>query len=226
MKIRNLDLKVGLFIVIPALILIIFIILKLGYSFAASTIDVYLKLDSLKLIKKGTVIKVKGYDVGRVVEIQPVYEPDLHFLAVMRIQNKVAIYDDCAAVIQNQNVIGDTIIELKNPEKKGNLLRNGDVLEAIEFVSIEALLGDVHSLLATLTETVNVFKGISLESKTNIHKMIESLTMTVGSANRILIDSQSNIVEMMAALRQTAATLKNVSTEFEKHPIKFLTKDK
>jgi ABC-type transporter Mla subunit MlaD len=64
------EFRVGLFILIPVIILILFIILKLGYSLSGSTIDVYLKIDNISAIKKGTAIKLKGYDIGRVVELK------------------------------------------------------------------------------------------------------------------------------------------------------------
>jgi ABC-type transporter Mla subunit MlaD len=105
--------------------------------------DIYLKLDSIKSIDEGTAVKVKGYTVGRVVDILPVYEPDLHFLAVLRIQRQIALHEDCSAIIMNQNVIGDAVIELRNPDRKGALLRDGDVLEGIEYVNIEELLNNV-----------------------------------------------------------------------------------
>jgi ABC-type transporter Mla subunit MlaD len=36
-------------------------------------------------------VKVKGYTIGRVVEIKPAYEPNLHFLARMRVNNEIAL---------------------------------------------------------------------------------------------------------------------------------------
>ena len=89
------------------MLLFVFIILKLGYSFASTTYDVYLKVDSIKSIKEGTAVKVKGYTIGRVVGIEPVYKPALHFLAIMRIKNEIDIFEGCSAIIQNQNIIGD-----------------------------------------------------------------------------------------------------------------------
>ena len=54
---------------------------------------------------------------------------------------------------------------------KYNLIRNGDVIEGIEYVNLESVLQDVHLLLSTLTDTVGVLKKISVESRRNIRSV-------------------------------------------------------
>lgn len=214
--------KVGLFIIIPSVLLLLFIILKLGYSISGSTIDVYLKIDNISALKKGTPIKMKGYEVGRVVELTPVYKPTLHFLATLRIKSDIDLHEDCSAVIMNQNIIGDPAIELRNPDRKGSPLRNGDVIEGLEYVNLEAVLKDVHALLTTLTETVSVVKDISLESRQNIRGLLTSLSGSVESINAVLAGSRENIIATLEAFRETAVTMKEISAEIKKHPMSFI----
>ncbi len=220
------ELRVGLFFVVPIAILMIVITLKLGYSLASSTIDVYLKIDSLTSVKKGTLVKLKGYTIGRVVELTPVYTPALHFLATMRIEKNIRIYENCSAVIQNQNVIGDPSIDIKNPETEEARLQNGDVIEGIEYVNLEAILQDVHVLLSTLSKTVNVVQQISLDSRHNLRIMLSNLSASVASLNKILDSSQKDIIELMSSFRETANTLKIISKELKRSPMKFLLSGK
>lgn len=214
--------KVGLFIIIPAVMLLLFVILKLGYSISGSTIDVYLKIDNISALKKGTPIKMKGYEVGRVVDLTPVYKPALHFLATLRIQSGMDLHEDCSAVIMNQNIIGDPAIELRNPDRKGAPLRNGDVIEGLEYVNLEAILQDVHGLLKTLTDTVSVVKDISVESRQNLRGLLTSLTGSVESINTVLGSSKENIIATLEAFRQTAVTMKEISVELKKSPMGFI----
>lgn len=222
---RVFEIKVGLFFIIPIVLMIVFVVLKLGYSLSSDTIDVYLKIDNIKMIKDGTAVKVKGYDIGRVVSIEPVYQPELHFLATLRISDQIFLNEDCVAVIQNQNVIGDAIIELRNPVKKGKPLKAGDVVEGIEYVSIEALLGDVHKLLVSVTDTVNIIKDISSDSKQDIRKFLGELSASSSTLSSILDDSQADVVKTMGTLRQTSETIKEISDELKKRPLKFLLKE-
>lgn len=222
---NNNELKVGLFLVIPALIVVAFIILKLGYSMTSSTMDLYLKVDSLKSVKKGTSVQIKGYEIGRVVEIRPVYSPEIHFLAVMRVEKELDLFENCSAVIQNKNIIGDAVIEIRNPEHKGLPLQNGDVIEGIEYVSLDAVVQDVHDLLASLTSTVGVIEQISLDSRANIGSLLSNLSSSVSHVNSILENSQKDILAMLSAFRETAVTMNRISKELEKHPVKFLFKE-
>ena len=224
LNLKKTEVKVGIFILFPFIVLIVIVLFKLGYSLSSETYDIFLKVDNINSIKVGTPIKVKGFLIGRVVDIKPVYAPSLHFLARMRIANELALYESCSAVIQNQNVIGDPVIEIKNPERKENLLQNGDVLEGVEFVNIEALLQDVHSLLATATGTVSVIKDISMESKGNIRKLTADLSGSMATVNSMLANSQKDFGDIMASFRKTAGTMEEISLELKAHPMKFITK--
>ena len=185
-----------------------------------------MKIDSLTSVKKGTQVKVKGYVIGRVIDLIPVYKPDLHFLAKMRIGKEISLYEDCAAIIQNQNVIGDSSIELRNPERKGNPLLDQDIIEGIEYVNLERILQDVHVLLTNLTQTVNVFKSISQDSRHNIRIFVANLSKSVANINKILFDSQKDISTILRSFRKTAKTMNEISKELKKHPVKFLFKGK
>jgi ABC-type transporter Mla subunit MlaD len=216
------ELRVGIFILTPVIILLLFIIVKLGYSLSGSTIDVYLKIDSIAAIKKGTAIKLKGYDIGRVVELKPVYKPGLHFLATMRIKSDIDLHEDCSAIILNQNIIGDTVVEMRNPERKGSPLRNGDVIEGFEYVNLEAILRDVHNLLNNVNQTVGVVKDISTDSRQNIRGLLTNLGTTLTGVNSLLSNAQRDVPAMLQSFRETAKVVQEISVEFKKRPVGFL----
>ena len=222
MKLEKNELRVAVFILIPLVILLLFVMVKLGYSVASSTIDIFLKVDSISAIKKGSAVKIKGYTIGRVVEIIPVYEPALHFLAVMRINRDVALYENCTAIIQNQNIIGDPVIEIRNPESIQEPLVEGAVIEGIEYVNLEVVVQDIHELLSTLTGTVSVIKDITSESKGNIRALVGNLSTSANTFSTLLAGSQKDILETLSSFRKTAKTMDDISVELKKHPVKFL----
>lgn len=226
MKLSKNEIRVAIFIIVPIIIILLFVVLKLGYSLASSTVDVYLKVENIKSIKKGTLVKVKGYEVGRIIEIKPVYKPTLHFLALMRIKRDIEIFEDCSAIIQNQNIIGEPEIEIRNPEKKGELISKASVIEGIEYVNLDTILQEAHVLLANLADMVDVFKGISLDSKSNIKLLVTNLANSVTTLNQILTDSQKDIGLTLTSFRKTASTLDEISRELKKHPVNFLFKGK
>jgi ABC-type transporter Mla subunit MlaD len=216
------ELKVGLFVFIPLAIVLLFFVVKLGYSLSGSTIDVYLKIENISAIKKGTAVQLKGYDIGRVVELTPVFRPSLHFLATMRIKKDIDLHEDCSAIIMNQNIIGDTVVELRNPERKGEPLRDLDVIEGFEYVNLEAILQDVHKLLATITDTVNTLNLISNESRANIQSMTSNLNSSMESLNKILTSSENDIISTVKTFRETSETIQEISLELKKRPFGFI----
>jgi ABC-type transporter Mla subunit MlaD len=222
---KNTEFRVGLFVIIPVITLLIFVMIKMGYSFEGSTIDVYLKVDTLTSVEKGTLIKIKGYNVGRVVKMRPVFKPALHFLATLRLNKDIELHEDCSAIIMNQNIIGDTIIELKNPEKKGNLLQDGDVLEGLEYVNLESLMKNVNALLLSVSSTANVFKEISMNSRGDIQKLMKNLADSGAQLSKFLETAQVDVIQILKSFRKTAVTMQEISTELKKHPVKFLFKD-
>ncbi len=226
MKLERNEIRVAIFILIPLTILLLFVMLKLGYSIAGSTMDIYLKIDSISSIKNGTKVKIKGYEIGRVIDIKPVYKPALHFLAVLRVKNDIELLEDCSAVIQNQNIIGDPIIELRNPEKKGESLMDGSVIEGLEYVNLEVILQDVHDLLTMVSSTVGVFRDISLESKSNLRLLVANLSQSVITLNQLLSDSQKDIITILATFRETAKTMNEIAIELKKRPAGFLLRGK
>jgi ABC-type transporter Mla subunit MlaD len=195
---------------------------KLGYSVASSTIDIFLKVDSISAIKKGSAVKIKGYTIGRVVEIIPVYEPALHFLAVMRINRDVALYENCTAIIQNQNIIGDPVIEIQNPESLINPLSEGAVIEGIEHVNLDVVVQNINALINEIKGVVANISGISSESKGNIRTLIGNLATSSSTFSSMLAGSQKDILETLSSFRKTAKTMDEISVELKKHPVKFL----
>ncbi|MCU0848976.1 MAG: MlaD family protein [Spirochaetes bacterium] len=222
LKLDKNEIRVALFIAVPVAIVLLLVVLKLGYSLTGPTYDVYLKIDSISSVAKGTPVRVKGYEIGKIVSIEPQYKPALHFLAVMRITKSVDLYEDCSAVIQNQNILGDPVIELRNPEKRGAPLQPYDVIEGVEYVNLEAFMQDLHVLLTSISSTTDVIKQLTVDSRQNIKSMIGNLSGAIANINGILNNSQKDILEIISLFRKTAVTLNDVSDELKKHPMKFL----
>ena len=225
-KVNKNEFRVGLLLIVPIVVIVLFVIVKFGYSIAGRTIDVYLKVDSISALKNGTAVKMKGYTLGRVVDLQPYYEPDLYFLATLRLKADVKLSENCTAVIQNQNIVGNPIINIKNSMVKGKFIQNGDVIEGIEYVNLESVLQDVHLLLSSLTDTVGVIKKISVESRRNIRTLGANLANSMASLDSILKGSKADILATLKSFRQTAIVLNQISKELKKHPMSFILSGK
>ena len=225
MKRNKIELRVGLFLITPLTIMMIIIMLKLGYSLVSSTMDIYLKVDSISSIKDGTPVMVKGYRIGRVVNIRPVFKPELHFLATMRITRDIELFEGCSVIIRNQNILGDAVVEIRNAENQTLPIQNNDVVEGIELVSLNAIMQQAHDLLGGLNSTIGGINRMLVDSRSNVNVLTTNLASSVGHINNILQDSQKDILEMLRSFRATATTMEEISVELKKHPVKFLFKN-
>ncbi len=225
-KIKNTEVKVGLFILIPIVIIFLLVLVKLGYSVASSTIDVYLKVDSMKAIKKGTPIQMKGYTIGRINSIKPIYKPDLHFLALMRIDKNFRIDENCTAIIMNQNIIGDPMVEIRNPEKLSSLIQQGDVIEGLEYVNLEVMMQNVNGMISKVSSAISDFQNLSLDNRYNLKKTVTDLSKGIRSLSKVLQSSEGDLVATFGDLRKMVKNLNEIAKELKKHPVKFLFEDK
>lgn len=222
MRLEKNELRVGIFILVPIAILLLFILFKLGYSLVSSTIDIYMKVDNIASIKVGTQVKVKGYSIGRVVEIEPEYKPNLHFLILLRIKRDFQLYENCSATILNQNIIGDTVIEIKNPDSKENELKEGSIIEGVEFVNLDVIVTDVHVLLTSITKTVNKLNSIAGENSEELNVLITNLSKSSKKLDGILENSQSDITDAISKIRSASETLDEIAKEIKKSPLGFI----
>ena len=218
------ELRVGLFLVTPLAIMLIIIMLKFGYSLVSATMDIYLKVDSISSIKDGTPVMIKGYTIGRIVNIRPVYKPELHFLATMRITKDIELFEGCSVIIRNQNVLGDPVVEIKNAENQTLPIQNNDVIEGIEHASLNAIMQDAHDLLTKLKSTIGGINQMVTGNSSNINMLTSNLSSSMKHLKVILEGSQNNIIETLDSSKKVADDMKEISEELKKHPIKFLFK--
>lgn len=101
-------------------------------------------------------------------------------------------------------------------------MQNGDVIDGFEYVNLEAILQDVHRLLATVTDTVNTLNLISNESRHNIQSMTSNLNSSMEALNKILTSSGGDIISTLKTLRETMETVQEISLELKKRPFGFI----
>ena len=204
------ELRVGLFLITPLAIMLIVITLKLGYSLVSSTMDIYLKIDSISSIKDGTSVIVKGYRIGRIVDIRPVFKPELHFLATMRVTKDIELFEGCSVIIQNQNILGDTVIEIRNAENQTSPIRNNDVIELVKFNTI---IQQAYDLMGKLYPIADSIDKMLVDNRSDINLLTTNLKSSVTRINNILEDPKT--LDTLNALKETATNAEIFSKELK-----------
>ncbi|MFA5518218.1 MAG: hypothetical protein WDA74_03090, partial [Spirochaetota bacterium] len=79
-----------------------------------------------------------------------------------------------------------------------------------------------HTLLATITNTVNTLNLITGESRQNILSMTSNLNSSMEALNKILTSSEGDIISTVKTLRATMETVQEISVELKKRPFGFI----
>jgi phospholipid/cholesterol/gamma-HCH transport system substrate-binding protein len=210
------EVKVGLFVLV-AIVLLVFATLKISQiSFSnLGSYPIYLELQSANGISKKTPVQIAGIRVGEVTEVSLL---DSNRAKVkISIRGDVKLSDDVIAFVKSVGFLGDTYIELYQPNGVVKSLKEGGVVKDVrnhgDFSSltgqISSIANDVKAITTTMKELMagqdsslaksikNVEKitdtlaNVSVNNEQNLHAIIENLRALSENLNRMAADNGS-----------------------------------
>ena len=140
MKIGNLELSVGIFMLVGILCLG-YLSIKLGKMefVGGDTYGLYAEFESVSGLKQGAFVEIAGVEVGRVESIA--FLPAKGVARVnLRINGGVKLQDDVIAAVRTRGIIGDKFVKLKPGGSEKLLTSGGRIRETESSVDIEELL--------------------------------------------------------------------------------------
>lgn len=224
MKFQRDDIFTGLFVVIGGLLSVATIVVILGLNLLDDREEYVLRIEKLAGVKKGTAIKIKNYTVGEVNEVIPIYGSDLYFKAIVHIDPDLVLYRGTRVNITNQNVIGDTVIDIYPSEKKEQRLQPGDTLFATNIVNLDQMVTQISGVIDSVSKMVSVFGDLAGESKNDVRFLLANLNRSIARVNNMLRLSEGEIIATMRNIRLTSQTLEKFSRQIAANPWMLLEK--
>ena len=122
---------VGIFVVL-GLAAISFMAVKLGNLnlVGDNTNTFYAPFNTVTGLRVGNTVEMLGMEIGRVAGFE-MDQDKLQAIVTLKIDKKVAVYDDAIASIKTAGLIGDKFVQL-DPGGGGDLLADGDTIIATE----------------------------------------------------------------------------------------------
>jgi len=158
MNFERQDIGLGLFVLGAAAAVIAGLITVAGIL-KGETIDIHVLVDSVANVRVGTIVYVRGYRVGEITDIDPVYEPTLHsdvtlahFDVTLAIDAEFPLYDGTRAIISSSGFIGDVVLNLQLPETLGRRLVSGDRIGQATSMDISSVVGRADTLARAVEE--------------------------------------------------------------------------
>ena len=127
MKKYSMETAVGLFIVI-GLICVGYMTIKLGKVslYGSDTYPLYARFTSVTGLRPGTAVEIYGIQAGTVDSMR-IDEKRQMAVVKMKIDKKVSVFDDGAAIIKTSGLIGDKLVMI-DPGGAGEPLKSGETI--------------------------------------------------------------------------------------------------
>jgi phospholipid/cholesterol/gamma-HCH transport system substrate-binding protein len=158
----KLELRVGIFVFIGMVILIIFILSIGGFKTWSSGYHINLNFNFVNGIKIGAPVRFAGVDVGEVKKIK------LEFLADegrsnvkldIWLRNIIKIPADSSVWVNTLGLLGEKYVEIMPGKDYSNLLKHGDSLAGVDPMPIHQIFNNAESILRNVNDGIIKIKN-------------------------------------------------------------------
>lgn len=152
-------------------------------------------------VKKDSIVKLSGIEVGRVEKVDLVYTPETKIELVLSIDKKARVREDAVAFISTSGMIGDAYIGIAQGSIEKQFIKDGGQISSEDPVEMRKMMKKADMIADNLDKTL-------LEVKS------------------LVADNKAKVDSIAANLETTTANFKEFSEDIKQHPWKLLMKGK
>lgn len=195
----NNEMKTGMVVVTGILVAVLF---------WAKTTDLSAKPYKIKTyfnyadgVKKDSIVKLSGIEVGRVEKVNLVYTPETKIELILSVDKKAKIREDAIAFISTSGMIGDAYIGIAQGSTEKQFIKDGGQMESEDPVEMRKLMKKADTIA-------------------------DNLDKTLAQVKSLVADNKAKVDSIAANLETTTANFKEFSEDIKQHPWKLLMKGK
>jgi len=158
----KLELKVGIFVFIGLVILVIFILSIGGFKTWSSGYHINLSFNFVNGIKVGAPVRFAGVDVGEVKRIKLEFLPEESRSNVnldVWIRNIIKIPSDSSVWVNTLGLLGEKYIEIMPGIDYSHSLKHGDCLVGVDPLPIHQMFRSAENILNNLDDGIARIKN-------------------------------------------------------------------
>ncbi len=158
----KLELKVGIFVFIGLVILVIFILSIGGFKTWSSGYHINLSFNFVNGIKVGAPVRFAGVDVGEVKRIKLEFLPEESRSNVdldVWIRNIIKIPSDSSVWVNTLGLLGEKYIEIMPGTDYSRSLKHGDCLVGVDPLPIHQMFRSAENILNNLDDGIARIKN-------------------------------------------------------------------
>jgi len=158
----KLELKVGIFVFLGLVILVIFILSIGGFKTWSSGYHINLNFNFVNGIKVGAPVRFAGVDVGEVKTIKLEFLPDENRSNVkldVWVRNIIKIPVDSSVWVNTLGLLGEKYVEIMPGADYSNVLKHGDCLVGVDPLPIHQIFNNAENILRNLNDGITKIKN-------------------------------------------------------------------
>lgn len=216
------EIKVGIVVFIGFIVFGVIYWFLDEISIKSSTYELYASFDSIEKIDKGAQVRLSGFKVGSVTDIE--LTDDLKAQVTLKVDNNIEIPSDSYCVATTGAIIGEVFIKVF-PGTSESCLKNGDNIKTDAKVNFDDITANVNNLILVTEDSmkkVNLLlsnKDIvsSLKNINSFTKRVDNLTASVNElVNIARPDITNTIGNVSKASDDVAYTARNIAAVSDK----------
>ncbi len=207
MDFESSEIKAGMFIFISLAILLLFLIAIFGVNFGEKTKDYVIYFKYIGGIKKGSLVKYGGMDVGYVKEIKLPEDGTANIEAIIAVDEKTPVKTDSRAFITSIGIMADQHIEITPGSLTADLLPPGAEIpskDVLTFAQISEPLSEMNKQIQTLLTSVNDL--LNENNRNRINSMLLNM-------DKMLAEGQNHLSHVIQNLDKISLNLSDLTQE-------------
>ncbi|MCK9554225.1 MlaD family protein [bacterium] len=221
MQDNRLEFKVGLFVLIGLLVLA-FMILKLGNKEFKETYRVIGVFDFTGGVIKGAPVRCSGVEMGKVVDLvlktENLTEGETsHVEVVMEVAQGVILREDARVSIQSYGILGEKHIEFTPVSQTARILKPNDKIIGINPVMFDDLAKEGQKIFKSINNAANGIEKLltdqNVKNLSDTFSNTKNLTMEMRQficrLDSLLENNEQNITKMIEGFKADAEKLEN-----------------
>ncbi len=153
----KLELKVGLFVSVGLVILVIFILSIGGFKTWSSGYRINLTFNFVNGVKVGAPVRFAGVDVGEVKEVKLSFVPEdncSHVNLNVWVKDNIKIPADSTVWVNTLGLLGEKYVEIMPGEDYSSLLKPNQCLTGTDPLPIHQIFKNAENILRNLDEGI------------------------------------------------------------------------
>ena len=182
-------LAVATFVILGALLFGVTIFLIGDHNKAFERhIDLYTELENVNGLRKGSQVRVSGYQAGQVTEIEFPAQPGGKFRLKLHIDDKLQtlIRQDSLVTVETDGLVGDKFLLIHQGSVRGNELASGATIPSKEPIELSAIMEKVSGTVDQANATLGDVHLAINDVHGRIDRSLDAVTATIENTNGVV----------------------------------------